>query len=84
MASGTEEAGSFHLSPNPTSGTCLVRLYSNAPARITVLDASGRVVQELATATDAMLLDVARLDQGCYTVCVAQNGVQRTQRLVVY
>ena len=84
MASGTEEAGSFHLSPNPTSGTCLVRLYSNAPARIMVLDASGRVVQELATATDAMLLDVAQLDQGFYTVCVAQNGVQRTQRLVVY
>ena len=72
-----------HLLPNPASGRVLVERPEGAPARLTLLDAQGRVVLEQNIQDRHTMLDISGLRPGIHLVRLTAPNKVETLRLVV-
>jgi hypothetical protein len=79
-----EEAySSFDLSPNPSAHFINVRRDSSRPARLTIIDHTGRLVQVQAISEQSSRLDVSALESGQYIVLIEEDGILSRERLVI-
>ncbi len=84
VAEAAADAAMWSLYPNPVSRADLVRLTTDAPATVAVVDALGRTVATAAIAPDAPNLDVRGLAPGLYVVRLTQpDGTATSRQLVV-
>lgn len=84
---GMEEASSseFAVFPNPNNGQFTIQLVQapNSVAYYTLYDATGRLVQQQNLTNVSTTVTVADARSGMYFLQVLQNGVTRTERVVI-
>lgn len=77
----------IQVGPNPTSGPLWIAMdMERAPTRISVLDASGRIMEERDMGVingegQRILLDLSRSEPGVYVLRLSQGEVMRTVRV---
>ncbi len=81
-----EASGSvFAVFPNPNNGQFIIQLVQapNTTAYYTLHDATGRLVQQQNLTNVSTTVNVADARTGMYFLQVVQNGVTRTERVVI-
>lgn len=81
-----EAAGSvFAVFPNPNNGQFIIQLVQtpNTVAHFTLHDATGRLVQQQDLTNVSTTITIADARTGMYFLQVVQNGVTRTERVVI-
>ncbi len=83
-AAPTASVSAFEIYPNPTTGLLTLRgLSAAAPNTLRLLDLSGRLLWETATAAEAVDLDFGWVGQGLYLLECQADGQRHVQRLVI-
>ena len=77
----------FNIAPNPASSTAVLSLNQplSSDARVTLLNASGQVVQtwQLAAGAYALRLELNNLPKGVYAVSVENETLKSVKKLVI-
>jgi hypothetical protein len=77
--------GGIRIYPNPAADFCTVAFseFSNGPVRLSVLDASGKLVKTLTIAQQYSVLDLNELHGGLYFLQIEKEARTYFQKLVV-
>ncbi len=78
-------AGGIRIYPNPATDFCAVEFPEalNSPARLSVLDASGKLIKAFTIAQQRSVLDLAGFNDGVYYLRIEKDAKAYFQKLVV-
>jgi hypothetical protein len=74
---------SMSVYPNPTNSILNVVLTSDRPATISLIDISGKIIEQIETNSNRTRFDVSALSSGFYIVSVNQNGTKMSKRVII-
>ncbi len=81
-----KESSLLHVYPNPATNTVAVDFETAAIKGTTLIkftDLTGRIIKELAPASNHVLVDVSDIHAGNYLVVLKNDGMIKTKRLVI-
>ena len=81
---GVEEGGSIEMFPNPADDMVNIKVPSSAlPAKLTIIDETGRLMEEIVMNTSHKRFSIARYPEGVYYVVMHQSGAKCSGTLIV-
>jgi hypothetical protein len=78
-------AAGIRIYPNPATDVCTIEFPEalNSPARVSVLDANGKLVKTFTIAQQNALLDLQGLHNGQYYLSIEKDAMRYHQKLVI-
>lgn len=77
-----DEDFALKVSPNPASNSILISLATDAPTKVNIFGADGRLVQETSTAGGDVFIDISTLSKGTYFVSAGEDWNYRVGKFI--
>jgi hypothetical protein len=78
------ETGQWMIYPNPVKDVLTIQLEEKLiGATVELLDLSGRVLNTSKLVESSTLFDLSDFPKGTYLVCITNNGLKQTKKLVI-